>query len=169
VGLPGCHWGVPGLIMGTFMRRTRTLAAAAVAAAFAGSVLLPVQAQAATGSVHLYKIYYDSQGTDTRSNSSLTAEYVQIRNTTSKAVSLKGWTLTDASNHKYTFGTYSLGKGKTVTVRTGKGKDTTANRYQNRGAYVWNNDKDTASLKKASGSKVDTCSYNSTKADYKMC
>ncbi|MFJ5228182.1 lamin tail domain-containing protein [Streptomyces sp. NPDC088400] len=151
------------------MRRTRTLAAAAVAAAFAGSVLLPVQAQAATGSVHLYKIYYDSPGTDTRSNSSLTAEYVQIRNTTSKAVSLKGWTLTDASNHKYTFGTYSLGKGKTVTVRTGKGKDTTANRYQNRGAYVWNNDKDTATLKKASGSKADTCSYNSTKADYKMC
>lgn len=151
------------------MRHTRTLAAAAVAAAFAGSVLLPVQAQAAAGSVHLYKVYYDSPGTDTRSNSSLTAEYVQIRNTTSKAVSLKGWTLTDASNHKYTFGTYSLGKGKTVTVRTGKSKDTTANRYQNRGAYVWNNDKDTATLKKASGSKVDTCSYNSTKADYTMC
>ncbi|MFJ2177080.1 lamin tail domain-containing protein [Streptomyces sp. NPDC087851] len=164
------------------MRRTRTLTAAALAVA-AGVVLLPTQAQAqvqvkaqarthvlaAAGSVHLYKIYYDSPGTDKRSNASLNAEYVQIRNTTSKAVSLKGWTLVDASNHRYVFGTYSLGKGKTVTVRTGKGKDTAANRYQNRAAYVWNNDKDTATLKKANGTKADTCSYNSTKVDYKMC
>ncbi|MFI6699193.1 lamin tail domain-containing protein [Streptomyces sp. NPDC050509] len=160
------------------MRCTRTLTAAALAVA-AGVVLLPTQAQAqvqaqapvraAAGSVHLYKIYYDSPGTDNRSSASLNAEYVQIRNTTSKAVSLKGWTLVDASNHKYVFGTYSLGKGKTVTVRTGKGKDTAANRYQNRAAYVWNNDKDTATLKKANGTKADTCSYNSTKVDYKMC
>ncbi|MFJ2115582.1 MULTISPECIES: lamin tail domain-containing protein [unclassified Streptomyces] len=151
------------------MRHARTFAAAAVAAAFAGSVLLPAQAQAATGSVHLYKIHYNSPGSDNRSNASLNGEYVQIKNTTSKAVSLKGWVLVDASNHKYTFGTYSLGKGKTVTVRTGKGKDTAANRYQNRGAYVWNNDKDTATLKKADGAKADTCSYNNSKASYKMC
>lgn len=151
------------------MRSTRTLAAAAVVAAFAGSVLLPTQAQAAAGSVHLYKVYYDSPGSDLRSNTSLNAEYVQIKNTTSKAVSLKGWTLVDASNHKYVFGTYTLGKGATVTVRTGKGTNTTANRYQGRGAYVWNNDKDTATLKNAAGGKVDTCSYNSTKVDYKMC
>jgi hypothetical protein len=149
------------------MRCTRTLVAAL--AVSAGLVLLPTQAQAAAGSVHLYKVYYDSPGTDTRSTTSLNAEYVQIRNTTTKAVSLKGWTLVDAANHKYVFGTYSLGKGKTVTIRTGKGTDTAANRYQNRGAYVWNNDKDTATLKKTSGGKVDTCSYNSTKVDSKLC
>lgn len=40
--------------------------------------------------------------------------------------------LVDASNHKYTFGTYTLGKGKTVTVRTGKGTNTSATRYQGR-------------------------------------
>ncbi|MGW2090285.1 lamin tail domain-containing protein [Streptomyces sp. NPDC001880] len=79
------------------------------------------------------------------------------------------WVLVDASNHKYTFGSYTLGKGKTVTIRTGKGKNTATNLYQNRGAYVWNNDKDTATLKKSNGSKVDSCSYNSTRADYKMC
>ncbi|MFF5563109.1 lamin tail domain-containing protein [Streptomyces sp. NPDC012623] len=151
------------------MRHTRTLAAAAVAVAFAGPVLLPGPAQAAAGSVHLHKIYYNSPGPDNRSNASLNAEWVRIRNTTSKAVNLKGWTLTDASRHTYTFGKYSLGKGKTVTIRTGKGKDTAANRYQNRGAYVWNNDKDTATLRKASGAKVDTCSYNNPRADYKNC
>ncbi|MEU0528038.1 lamin tail domain-containing protein [Streptomyces niveus] len=151
------------------MRYSRTLSTVAAAAAVvAGTVLLPSQAQAA-GSVHLYKIYYDSPGTDTRSNASLNGEYVQIRNTTTRAVSLTGWSVVDASNHKYTFGSYSLGRGKTVTVRTGSGTNTAANRYQGRAAYVWNNDRDTATLKKSTGATVDTCSYNSTRVDYKMC
>ncbi|MFE7515448.1 lamin tail domain-containing protein [Streptomyces sp. NPDC057540] len=149
------------------MLRVRTLAAVTAAAA-SGILLLPSQAQAA-GSVHLYKIYYDSPGSDNRSNSSLNGEYVQIRNTTGAAVSLRGWTLTDASNHKYTFGNYTLGKGKIVTVRTGRGTNTSANVYQNRGAYVWNNDRDTAKLRKSNGTTVDTCSYNSTRVDYKWC
>ncbi|WP_405581173.1 lamin tail domain-containing protein [Streptomyces sp. NBC_01190] len=149
------------------MIRSR-IAAAAVVAAAAGLALVPAQAGAATGSVHLYKIYYDSPGVDRRSNASLDAEYVQIANTTAKAVSLKGWTLTDASSHTYTFGTYSLGAHKTVTVHTGKGTNTAAHRYQGRAAYVWNNDKDKAALRRP-GATVDTCSYNSTKVDYKMC
>ncbi|MFG2193176.1 lamin tail domain-containing protein [Streptomyces sp. NPDC048639] len=150
------------------MNRVRTIAAAAVAAGLATAVLVPAQAQAA-GSVHLYKVHYDSPGSDTGSNSSLNGEYVQIRNTTSRAVSLKGWTVTDASNHKYTFGTYSLGAGKTVTVRTGKGTNSSSTRYQNRGSYVWNNTSDKATLRKSTGTSVDTCSYNSSRADYKMC
>ncbi|MFE9135741.1 lamin tail domain-containing protein [Streptomyces sp. NPDC012693] len=149
------------------MLRARTFAAVTAAAA-SGILLLPTQAQAA-GSVHLYKIYYDSPGTDRRSNASLNAEYVQIRNTTGAAVNLRGWTLTDAANHKYTFGNYVLGKGKIVTVRTGRGTNTAANVYQNRGAYVWNNDRDTATLKKSNGTRVDVCSYNSTRVDYKWC
>ncbi|MFF3758411.1 lamin tail domain-containing protein [Streptomyces sp. NPDC002185] len=149
------------------MLRVRTLAAVTAAAA-SGILLLPSQAQAA-GSVHLYKIYYDSPGADHRSNASLNGEYVQIRNTTGAAVNLRGWTLTDAANHKYTFGNYTLGKGKIVTVRTGRGTNTTASVYQNRGAYVWNNDRDTAKLRKSNGSTVDTCSYNSTRVDYKWC
>ncbi len=94
---------------------------------------------------------------------------MQIRNTTGTAVNLRGWTLTDAANHKYTFGNFTLGKGKIVTVRTGRGTNTAANVYQNRGAYVWNNDRDTATLRKANGASVDTCSYNSTRVDYKWC
>jgi hypothetical protein len=150
------------------MLRTRALAAATVMAAAGGLVLLPSPAQAA-GSVHLYKIYYDSPGSDRGGNTSLNAEYVQIRNTTSASVNLRGWTLTDSSNHRYTFGSYTLGKGKTVTVRTGTGSNTSANLYQGRKWYVWNNDKDTATLKKANGSRVDTCAYNSTRVDYKWC
>ncbi|MFF6868959.1 lamin tail domain-containing protein [Streptomyces sp. NPDC012450] len=149
------------------MLRARTLAALTAAAA-SGVLLLPTQAQAA-GSVHLYKIWYDSPGTDNRSTASLNGEYVQIRNTTGAAVNLRGWTLTDAANHKYTFGNFTLGKGKIVTVRTGRGTNTAANVYQNRGAYVWNNDRDTATLRKSNGASVDTCAYNSTRVDYKWC
>ncbi|MFJ3902303.1 lamin tail domain-containing protein [Streptomyces sp. NPDC090025] len=149
------------------MLRTRTVAAAAAAAA-AALLLLPSPAQAA-GSVHLYKIYYDSPGKDTRSTASLNAEYVQIRNTTGGAVNLRGWTVTDASNHRYTFGNFTLGKGKTVTVHTGKGRNSAAHVYQGRGAYVWNNDRDTATLRRAGGGWVDNCSYNSTRRDSVMC
>ncbi|MEU6487188.1 lamin tail domain-containing protein [Streptomyces sp. NPDC046887] len=150
------------------MLRIRSIAAATAAVAAMGIVSMPTPAQAA-GSVHLYKIYYDSPGTDRRSNTSLNAEYVQIRNTTNASVNLRGWTVTDASNHRYTFGSYTLGRGKTVTVRTGRGTNTAANVYQQRRAYVWNNDRDTATLKKANGTRVDTCSYNSTRVDYKVC
>lgn len=145
----------------------RTVALAAALAA-AGLALLPTQAQAA-GSVHLAKIWYDSPGSDTRSNTSLNGEWVQINNSTTKAASLKGWTLTDASKHTYTFGTFTLKAHATVTVRTGKGHNTAANVYQQRAAYVWNNDKDTATLKTSSGTVHDTCGYNSTKVDYKNC
>jgi lamin tail-like protein len=162
--------GDPGPEAKTRMLRTRSIAAAVVTAALAGVAIAPLQAQAATGSVHLYKIYYDSPGTDKRSAASLNAEYVQVKNTTSKSVSLKGWTLTDAAKHKYTFGTFTLAKGKTVTIRTGKGKNSSTTRYQGSGNYIWNNDKDTATLRKPGTSKaIDTCSYNSTKVDYKMC
>jgi len=130
--------------------------------------VLPAQAHAA-GSVRITKIYYDSPGTDLRSNASLNAEYVQIRNGTTKAVSLKGWTLTDASRHKFTFGTFTLGAGKTVTVHTGKGRNTATHVYQQRAAYVWNNDRDTATLRRANTAVQHACSYNSTRYDYKYC
>ena len=150
------------------MPRTRTMAAASLTAALAGILALPAPAHAA-GSIHLYKIYYDSPGSDRGGNTSINGEYVQIRNTTSAAVNLRGWTLTDAANHKYTFGSFTLGKGKTVTIRTGKGTNTSTTLYQGRAWYVWNNDKDTATLKRANGTKADTCSYNSTRVDYTMC
>ncbi|MFB7739953.1 lamin tail domain-containing protein [Streptomyces sp. NPDC056112] len=134
----------------------------------AGSLLVATPAQAA-GSVHLTKIYYNSPGPDTRSNASLNAEYVVIKNSTSKAVSLKGWTLSDASSHRYTFGTFTLKAGASVTVHTGKGTNTAAHVYQQRAAYVWNNDKDKATLKTAAGKTQDTCSYNSPSKSWTAC
>ncbi|MER6523111.1 MULTISPECIES: lamin tail domain-containing protein [unclassified Streptomyces] len=141
---------------------------ATIAAASAAVLVLPGQAQAA-GSVHIAKIWYDSPGSDTGTTASLNGEWVQITNSTRAAVNLKGWTLTDASRHAYTLPGFSLKAGKSVTIKTGRGTNSATTLFQQRGAYVWNNDKDTATLRRAGGSLHDTCAYNSTRYDYKNC
>ncbi|WP_308011897.1 lamin tail domain-containing protein [Actinacidiphila acidipaludis] len=149
--------------------RIKTAAVACLAAATTALGLAVAAPAQAAGSVHLSEIYYNSPGSDTGSNTSLNYEWVQITNSTSKAVSLTGWTLRDASSHVYTFGSYSLGAGKSVRIHTGKGGNTAANRYQGRSWYVWNNDKDAATLRRSTGSTVDTCSYHSTSHSYLYC
>ena len=78
-----------------------------------------------------------------------------------------------ASLFIYTFGTFTLKAGKTVTLRTGRGKNTTTTLYWGRSggtyAYIWNQTSDTAYLRNAAGKLIDTCSYNSSRHDYKIC
>ena len=129
---------------------------------------MPTHAEAA-GSIHIYKIYYDSPGSDTGSNTSLNAEYIQIRNSKSYAVQLQGYTVRDATGYTYTFPSYKISAGKTVKVHTGKGTKAAGHLYWGRSWYVWNNTSDTATLRNASRTQLDTCSYNSSAHDYKMC
>ncbi|AWS45919.1 lamin tail domain-containing protein [Streptosporangium sp. 'caverna'] len=158
----------------------RVLPLALSAAAVAASVLVPVVPAhaAALPAIQLVKIYYNSPGSpDNGANISLNGEYAQIKNTTRKAVNLKGWTLRDktrAADHIYTFGTFTLGAGKTVTIRTGKGTNTTTNLYWGRGGqgtfnYIWNQASDAAYVRNASGKLIDSCSYNSSRAASKSC
>jgi hypothetical protein len=67
----------------------------------AASVLTAVQANAA-GTVYIYKVYFDSPGSDRGSNSSLNAEYVVIRNGDNVSHSISGWTVRDRAGHHYT-------------------------------------------------------------------
>jgi len=150
------------------MRIRAALPALAGAVALTGTALLATPAQAA-GGVTIYHVWFDSPGSDNRSNKSLNAEWVQIKNNGSSAVSLRGWVLKDASNHKYTFLNVKIGAHKTMKVHTGRGTDTTADKYQNRRAYVWNNTSDTATLTKANGSKVDSCSWTTRDPSDKYC
>ncbi|MBB2747387.1 UNVERIFIED_ORG: putative extracellular nuclease [Microbispora rosea subsp. rosea] len=147
--------------------RTRLLVSAAVSV---GALLVASPPALAAGpAIQITKIYYDSPGKDTRSNTSLNAEYVWLKNTSSKTVAVTGWTLADTSRHRYIFPAFSIPAGKTITIRTGSGKSGTSTRYWGMGNYVWNNDKDTASLRNAGGKLIDSCSYNSTKVSYKIC
>lgn len=135
-----------------------------------GAVILPATAaQAATPVVEITKVYVNSPGSDTRSNTSLNAEYVVLKNTTSKTISLTGWTVRDKSKHIYTFGSFSLGAGKYVTLHTGKGTNTSTNRYWGSGNYIWNNTGDEAYLRRpATSTNTDTCSWG-TVSSYKTC
>ena len=123
----------------------------------------------AASSISFGRIQYNSPGSDTRTNTSLNAEYVRIHNSASHGISLKGWTVRDASGHVYTFGTYTLGAGKTVTLHTGKGTNTSTNRYWGSGNYIWNNTGDTATLKNSGGTRIDVCSWTSAGSGYKYC
>lgn len=70
----------------------------------------------------------------------------------------------EASNptlHVYTFGTFTLKPGASVTLYTGKGTNTSSKRYWGRASYVWNNTGDEAYLKNTSGTTKDTCSWPS--------
>ncbi|WP_329093596.1 lamin tail domain-containing protein [Streptosporangium sp. NBC_01469] len=156
--------------------RSFPLALSAVALAMALVPVVPAQA-AALPAVQFAKIYYNSPGSpDNGANSSLNGEWAQLKNTTRKAINLKGWTLRDktsAPDHVYTFGTFTLGAGKTVTVRTGKGTNTSTTRYWGRAggtfAYIWNQASDTGYVRNPAGKLIDSCSYNSSRVESVNC
>ncbi|MER5745720.1 lamin tail domain-containing protein [Streptomyces sp. NPDC002225] len=152
------------------IRSTAPLALAAVTA-LAGSLLLAAPASAAKheGGLHLGKIQYDSPGKDDRSNTSLNAEWVDIHNNGRTKLQLKGYKLKDNTGYTYTFGSRTVAAGKTVRVHTGKGKNTTAHVYWNRGSYVWNNTGDKARLIKPSGKLLDSCSWTKANKGTKNC
>ena len=122
----------------------------------------------ASAAIRITKIYFDAPGADTGSNTSLNAEYVVIKNTGTTRKTLTGWTLRDASRHVYKFPTFRLGAGKSVKVHTGKSANTLGNLYWRSSSYIWNNDGDTATLKRSNGTIASRCSYTGA-GSYKLC
>ncbi|WP_449064532.1 lamin tail domain-containing protein [Planomonospora algeriensis] len=150
------------------MRLSSVLGSALLAAAVLAPAL-PAHA-AAVPAIQIARVYYDSPGTDRRSNTSLNGEYVTVKNTTRRAIDLAGWTIRDKTGYTYTVGDdVLLGAGKKLTLRTGQGRDTATTLYWGRRAYVWNNDRDTAYVRRPDGRLVDSCVYDSTRADYTTC
>jgi hypothetical protein len=138
------------------MRIRRALLACALALPVAFAA---VPAEAA-GPIKIHRIYFDSPGPDHGSNRSLNAEFIVLKNTGSRARSLRGWRIRDAAGHSYSFGAYRLGAGKKVTIHTGRGANRPRHRYWRQGWYVWNNDGDTARLVRRNGTRADRCRYN---------
>lgn len=139
-----------------------------VACCAAALTLAAVPAEAASA-IQFRKIQYNSPGSDSGSNTSLNAEYVTIKNTGTTTRTMTSWTLRDASNHVYTFGTFKLGAGKSVAVHTGKGTNSSTNLYWGLAGYVWNNGSDQAILRSSIGTGIDTCTWTTAGAGYKNC
>ncbi|MDI6097917.1 lamin tail domain-containing protein [Actinoplanes sp. NEAU-A12] len=124
----------------------------------------------AVGSIQFTRVNYNAAGVDRRTNTSINGEYARLTNKSKKAVNLKGWTVRDAAGNLYRFTTnYTLAAGKSVTVRTGKGSNTTATRYWGRSYHVWNNAGDTAALRTGAGKLIDSCKWTKAGKGYTTC
>lgn len=150
------------------MPRRLTVLAASLAVASAGLVAGAPAAHAASP-LQFGRIYYDSPGSDSRTNTSLNAEWAVVKNVTGTTRCLTNWTVRDAAGHVYKFGTFCLGAYKSVTLHTGRGTNTAAHRYWNSGSYIWNNTGDKAYLRNGSGTLMDSCTWSSTGSGYKYC
>ncbi|MEU4090759.1 lamin tail domain-containing protein [Streptomyces aureus] len=140
----------------------RLTAAALSAAAITAAIAVPASAadhRPHRQAVEISNVQYDSPGRDDRSNRSLNQEWVDITNYSRRSVNLDGWTLSDRDGHTYTFDHYRLGGRATVRVHTGLGRDTRTDLFQDRRAYVWNNDRDTATLRNDHGRFIDDASW----------
>ena len=143
----------------------------AVAAVLGTTLLLSpagLRPAQAAGCVLLSKVYFNSPGADNGTNLSVNGEYVQVKNKCTSARTLTGWRIKDVQGHTYKFGTFALKAGGIVTLRTGKGTNTTTTRYWGSQYYIWNNSGDTAILKNALGTTVDTCKYSGS-GSYVFC
>ena len=146
----------------TVSTTTRRLTATVLsAAAVTAAIAVPASADPRPHrqSVEISRVQYDSPGRDDRSNRSLNQEWVEITNKTRRAVNLDSWTLSDEDGHTYTFDHYRLGGRSTVRVHTGLGRDSRTDLFQDRRAYVWNNDRDRATLRNDHGRFIDDASW----------
>ena len=135
-----------------------------IACLVVASSLIAAPAQAAPATVYIYKVYFDSPGSDRGSTTSLNAEYVVIRNGDDVFHSVSGWTVRDKAGHRYTVPDgFRLGAGKQAIIHTGDGTRSTTSAsthlYWGREWYVWNNTGDKVILRRADGSLKDTCTY----------
>ena len=138
-------------------------------AAFAAIVMIPLMAGSVdaepkeSGPFRIAKIHYD-QG------STLNSEYLVVKNVTGHKRSLTGWRIVDPNDgQRYRFPTTFVPAGSTVTLHTGHGRNRSGQRYWGQDAPVWNNDGDTAVLKKPSGVTADRCTYDGTGGGTATC
>ncbi len=88
---------------------------------------------------------------------SLKEEFVKIKNFGSSSVDLTGWKIKDEGDkHTYTFPSFQLEAGATVTLYTAEGSNTETELYWGSGNPFWNNDGDTAFLYDNEGYLVDS-------------
>ena len=115
------------------------------------------------------RVQFDSPGQDSRSASSLNGEYVQLRNYSTTARSVTGWTVRTRHGAVYRLPRLTLAPGATVTIHTGPGSARKGQLYWDRSDHVWSNTSDTATLRSAAGTVVDTCSWPRSGNGFVVC
>ena len=108
----------------------------------------------------IVKVYYDPPGRDYSRNSEYVKEYIQVKNTGKTTLTLTGYVIRDNGPQKYTFPKgFKIAPGKTVTIRSGTGKNTSTTLYWGKASFIWNNTGDTARLYNDKGKLLESCKY----------
>lgn len=147
------------------------LAAVLALGAVPASATAPdAEPQAVTG-LSIGRLYFDPPGDDLpATNTKINKEYVVVKNTSKSSRNLAGFSIKDAANHTFVFPKgFTLKAGTSVTVRTGKGTNTSSTLYWKQGNYVWNNTGDTARLLTPGKAEVDTCTYKKNAKGWLDC
>ncbi|AEW92613.1 MULTISPECIES: lamin tail domain-containing protein [Streptomycetaceae] len=146
------------------MRLLRALGTAVATVAVAvTSAAVPVAADAAPparqhGNVHFDQIRYrplDDRGVN--------GQWVKLTNDRHYTVDLRGWTLDERHDRRhFVLPEHRLRPGASVWIYSGRGHDSGANIYLGSRGYVWRWNGDTATLRNAHHTRIDTCSWNRT-------
>jgi hypothetical protein len=121
------------------------------------TIKYPKEEQATVISLKIVNIHYTTIGNDDNKNPN--GEWVEIKNTGSTSVNLKGFVLQDLAQHKFIFPDFVLDTGKTVKVYSGSGTPNLNSLYWRSSSAIWNNDGDTAYLYDINGKLIDTYKY----------
>ena len=138
--------------------RFLALLLAALVVAIPLAIAPPAAEAAVKKPLDIVKVYYDPPGKDHAKNSGYVKEYIQVKNTGKKTLTLTGYVIRDNGPPKFTFpkGTKHA-PGKALTIRSGKGKDTSQAKYWDKSRYIWNNTGDTARLYTDKGKLLESC------------
>ena len=89
--------------------------------------------QTDSNSIYISNLYVGSSGEIPNQ------EYVQITNSGTSAIKMKGWIIQDdGAKHTYFFPSYTLKAKSTVTLRSGRGTNTANTLYWNKWSFIWN-------------------------------
>lgn len=146
----------------TSVVRARFLAVLLAALVLAAPLFLapPAVEAAVKTPLDVVKVHYDPKGKDYAKNSGYVQEYIQVKNTSKSTLTLTGYTIRDNGPQKYTFPKgFKLAPGKTLTIRSGTGKNTATTMYWGKASYIWNNTGDTARLYNAKGTLLESCKF----------
>ena len=81
------------------------------------------------------------------------------------AIDLSGWSIEDRDGNVYAFDEYSLPSKDIVTIYTGSGDDRRLHKYWDLKTAVWDDDGETATLRRANGRVADRCRYSGAGRD----
>jgi competence protein ComEC len=106
-----------------------------------------------SGNVKITSIFYDGSGTAEPD------EYVEIRNEESQPVQLQGWSLSDESNHLFTFPAYVIQPTQVCRIYTNQDHPEWCGFNYAKGEAIWNNTGDTATLRDGQGNIIYQFQY----------